>query len=162
MGESAAPVIVVLLAEDETLVRMVASEMLQEDGYQVYEARDGQEALTILEVRADSVRALISDISMPHLNGLDLASIVRKRWPHIGIVLASAHPPTDVRDKIPDRALFVAKPFREADLLKAVKAVIGTEIAPGPAVSLHNFALRYAGQLHGVRGLAQPLPELDE
>ena len=48
--------VVVLLVEDETLVRLLANDMLAEAGYRVLEARDGQEALTILEVH-DSIRA---------------------------------------------------------------------------------------------------------
>ncbi|HKH96480.1 MAG TPA: response regulator, partial [Beijerinckiaceae bacterium] len=93
MADSSAPAIVVLVAEDETLVRMVAVEALEDAGFQVYEARDSQEALTILEVRGQVVRALVSDITLPNVNGLDLAQIVAERWPHIGIVLASAYPP---------------------------------------------------------------------
>jgi CheY-like chemotaxis protein len=69
MSEHPTPAVIVLIAEDETLVRMVLSEMLQEEGYQVFEARDGQEALTILELRADVVRAMVSDVTMPNLNG---------------------------------------------------------------------------------------------
>jgi hypothetical protein len=87
---------------------------------------------------------------------------VSARWPHIGIVLASARPPADLGERIPDGAHFVPKPFREADLLKAVEAVIKTDIVPGPAVGLHNFALRSAGQMHGAGGLAQPLSKPDE
>ncbi|MBM0206101.1 response regulator [Micromonospora sp. STR1s_5] len=162
MNEPAPPAVVVLIAEDETLVRMMLSEMLQENGYHVYEARDGQEALTILEVRAESVRALVTDISMPNLNGLDLAEIVSARWPHMGVVLASGHPPTDIRARMPGGAQFVAKPFREAELLKAVEAVIKTDMVPGPPVPLHNFPLLPAGQMHGAGGLAQPLPEPEE
>jgi CheY-like chemotaxis protein len=111
--------------EAETLVRVVASEMLfEEGGFHVYEARDGQEALVILELRGDSVRALVSDISMPHLSGLDLAAIVKGRWPHLGIVLASAYPPADLRERMPKGALFLEKPYKGVDLLKAVQSCL--------------------------------------
>jgi YesN/AraC family two-component response regulator len=126
------------------------------------EARDGQEALTVLEVRGGSIRALVTDITMPNLNGLDLAAIASARWPHIGIVLTSGHPPTDIRDRMPDRAQFVAKPVRNAALLRALEAVMQAEIVPGPAARLHNFPLLHAGQMHGSGGLAQPLSEPDE
>ena len=62
--------------------------MLSEAGYRVLEARDGQEALTILEVHAD-VRAVFTDVTMPTLDGLSLAKIVSERWPQIGILLTS-------------------------------------------------------------------------
>jgi CheY-like chemotaxis protein len=153
------PAITVLLAEDETLVRMVASELLEEAGYQVYEARDGQEALTILEVRGDSVGALVSDITMPNLGGLDLAAIVRARWPHIGIVLASGNAPHDLRVRLPEGARFLGKPCNQRDLIEAVEAVARPKAVPGPAVSLHSIPTLHAGQMHGAGGLAQPLPE---
>jgi two-component system C4-dicarboxylate transport response regulator DctD len=100
--------------------------------------------LAILELRGDSVRALVSDISMPHLSGLDLAAIVKGRWPYIGIVLASAYPPADLRERMPKGALFLEKPYKGMDLLTAVQFVLGAErLAPGPAVRLHNFPLQH-------------------
>src|SRR5687768_7462054 len=80
--------VVVLVAEDETLVRLLANDILNEAGYRVLEARDGQEALTILELH-DDVRALLTDVSMPNVDGISLANIVRGRWPHIAIVVGS-------------------------------------------------------------------------
>jgi hypothetical protein len=80
--------VVVLVVEDETLIRLLANDMLSEAGYRVLEARDGQEALTILEVHAD-VRALFTDVTMPNVDGLSLAKIVSERWPQIGILLTS-------------------------------------------------------------------------
>jgi hypothetical protein len=63
---------------------------------------------------------------------------------------------------MPERARFVAKPFREADLLKAIGAVIDTEIVPGRAVCLQDFPFLRAGKVPGSSGLAQQLPKLDE
>jgi len=162
MVDVVTPAIVVLLAEDETLVRMVASELLEDAGYQVYEARDGQEALTILEVRGESVAALVSDTNMPNLGGLDLAAIVSARWPHIGIVLASGNPPPDMRERLPEGARFLGKPYRQPQLIDAIEAVVRAKTAPGPAVSLHNIPTLHPGQLHGAGGLAHPLPEPEE
>ena len=157
MELSARPVI--LVAEDETLVRMTTSEMLEESGHQVYQARDGQEALTILEVRGESVNVLFSDITMPNLGGLDLAEIVHARWPHIGIVLCSGNAPPDLKQRMPLEATFIGKPFREAEALAAVRAASQRRPAAGPAVALHSFPTLRAGQTHGAGGLAQPLPE---
>lgn len=159
MAETSSPPLAVLLVEDETLVRVVASEMLGDEGFQVYEARDGQEALTILEMRGDGIKALVTDIAMPNLSGLDLVAIVSGRWPHLGIVLASAHAPPDLREKMPPGARFLAKPYKASDLAQAVQAAIGENAAPGPAVALHGIPPLQAGRMHGAGGLAQPLPE---
>jgi len=156
------PAIVVLLVDDETLVRMVASELLEDEGYQVYEARDGQEALTILEMRGHSITVLVSDITMPNLGGLDLAAIVSARWPRIGLVLASGCAPSDLKDRLPEGARFLRKPCRQPELIQAVETVVRAKAAPGPAVPLHSFPTLHAGKMHGAGGLAQPLPEPED
>jgi CheY-like chemotaxis protein len=81
---------VILLVEDETLVRMIASDVLTEDaGYRVIEAGNADEALTLLEVRHD-VRLVFTDVDMPgSLNGYALARIVDMRWPGIGVIVTS-------------------------------------------------------------------------
>lgn len=153
--------VVVLVAEDETLVRMYVTETLEDAGFEVYEARDGQEALTILEVRGHVVRALVSDVAMPNLGGLDLARIVADRWPHIGIVLASAYPGPNLREQVPEGARFLHKPYKGAELVEALNTVLHSEEAdqPGPPVALHSFPSITPGNMHGAGGLAQPLPE---
>ena len=79
--DSQAPVIV-LLAEDETLVRMVAAEMLREEGsFKVIEAADADQALTVLEATTN-VQALVTDVEMPgSLDGFTLARLVRQARP---------------------------------------------------------------------------------
>lgn len=89
-SKDAAPLIV-LVAEDETLVRLLANDMLTDADYRVVEAHDGQEALAILGAK-NTVRALLTDVNMPNVDGLALAKIVRQRWPHIGIVVTSGMP----------------------------------------------------------------------
>ena len=162
MAQSAAPAVVVLIAEDETLVRLYATETLQEAGYQVFDARDGQEALTVLEVRGDAVRALVSDIAMPSLDGLSLAKIVSARWPHIGIVLTSGYPPAELHDEMPPGARFLRKPYRPDNLVRELEAMIGDDPAVSAPVALHSIPTMQPGHMHGAGGLAQPLAEPDE
>ena len=74
--------VVILVAEDETLVRLVANDMLTDADYRVVEAHDGQEALSILSEQ-NTVRAIFTDVNMPHVDGIALARIVRERLaPH--------------------------------------------------------------------------------
>ena len=76
---------VVLMVEDEPLVRMCAADMLEDEGFGVIEAATAPAALKILEKR-DDVTALFTDIDMPGgMNGLELAGIVHARWPHIAL-----------------------------------------------------------------------------
>src|SRR5215212_1536376 len=80
---------VVLLVEDEPLVRMCAADILEDEGFEVIEAATAPAALKILEKR-DDVMAVFTDIDMPGgMNGLELAGIVDARWPHIALVVTS-------------------------------------------------------------------------
>jgi len=112
--------LIVLVAEDEALVRLVANEMLTDADYRVVEAHDGQEALAILGAK-NTVRALLTDVNMPNVDGLELAKIVRQRWPHIGVVVTSGRP---LPSALPAGARFISKPYRYEDVLSELEAVI--------------------------------------
>ena len=87
--------VLVLLVEDEVLVRLVACDGLEAAGFTVVEANDAQEALDVLASRSD-IGVLFTDVNMPGaLDGLDLAELVHLRWPHIKLVVTSgkiSHP----------------------------------------------------------------------
>lgn len=79
---------VILVVEDELLIRMNAVEMIEE-AFEVVEAGNAEEAIVILEGRLD-VAVVFTDIQMPgSLDGLKLAAVVRLRWPPIKIVATS-------------------------------------------------------------------------
>jgi two-component system, response regulator PdtaR len=80
---------VVLVVEDQTLVRMFMTDFHDEAGFKVFEAVSADEALTVLEARPD-VQAVVTDIEMPgSMNGIALAKVVRGRWLGIGVVVTS-------------------------------------------------------------------------
>jgi response regulator RpfG family c-di-GMP phosphodiesterase len=80
---------VVLVVEDEPLIRLLAAEVLEEEGFDVLEAATAPAALALLEKRPE-VQALFTDIDMPGgMNGLELAQVVHERYPHIALVVTS-------------------------------------------------------------------------
>lgn len=101
---------VVLVVDDEPLVRMYAAELFEDLGYEVLEAEDGLDAIAQLEARGD-VSLLFSDCRMPRMSGPDLAAVVSRRWPEVRILLVSgyAHPN-------PTRWPLLDKPFTAGDL----------------------------------------------
>jgi two-component system, response regulator PdtaR len=108
---------VVLLVEDELLVRMTAADELEEAGFHVLEAANADVALAVLEVRSDEVQVLFTDIDMPgSMDGMALAEQVHRRWPHVLLLISSGyarpHP-----DEIPDHGHFVPKPYRAATVV---------------------------------------------
>src|SRR6202158_3049734 len=80
---------VVLVVEDEMLLRMRAVDMVEDAGYTPLEAMDADEAVTILESRSD-IALICTDIQMPgSMDGLGLAHAVHERWPSIKIIVVS-------------------------------------------------------------------------
>jgi CheY-like chemotaxis protein len=170
-GEADKPT-VILLVEDEALVRMLGADILMDSGFRVIEAVNADEALTLLEARPD-VRAIFTDVEIPgSLNGFTFARLVHRAWPQIGIVITSGREgPGD--EGMPAGALFISKPFTASRLLEAVHAVLRPEPQPiivplqdVPAVEPSAPVLPAAVSLdqlptgNGVTGgLAQPLSE---
>jgi CheY-like chemotaxis protein len=109
----------VLVVEDDALLRMHAAEMIEEAGFQVLEANGADEAIRVLESRAD-IRIIFTDIDMPgSMNGLKLAHAVAHRWPPIRIVATSGH--FQVREgDLPTGGRFIAKPYRANQIISAL------------------------------------------
>jgi CheY-like chemotaxis protein len=106
---------VVLIAEDEPLLRLQATDLLEDHGFEVVEAKDAATALRVMENRPD-VCLLFTDIQMPgQFDGMDLARQVHARWPHVLLVITSGQKRPRPAE-IPDDGRFVAKPYDAAEL----------------------------------------------
>ncbi|MBM0205852.1 response regulator [Micromonospora sp. STR1s_5] len=117
----------VLVADDDDLVRKMIASTLEDAGYHVVEARDGQEALAILEPGETQIAGLVSDIRMPNVDGLDLAREVARRWPGTAIVLVSGYPTGGRLAQVPEAAMFVSKPFKPDELAHAVRRALSAK-----------------------------------
>jgi CheY-like chemotaxis protein len=101
---------VVLVVEDEPILRMMAMDLVEEAGFEALEAADADEAIAKLETRPD-IRILFTDIQMPgSMDGLKLARAVRDRWPPIRIILTSGNRREADLDLGPGQVFF-AKPY---------------------------------------------------
>jgi CheY-like chemotaxis protein len=121
-AKPAKPRHVVLIVEDEPLVRLTGADLLAGAGFEVLEAGNADEALRILEATPD-VRVVFSDVEMPgSLDGLALARRICRRWPSIGIVLTSGH---RIREEtIPREGRFVAKPYDGQVLVRQIEEIV--------------------------------------
>lgn len=112
---------VVLVVEDEPLLRMHAVDLIEDAGFDTVEARSADEAVNILMARTD-IRIVFTDIDMPgSMNGLRLAAAVRERWPPIEIIITSGLVSPKV-DDMPARVRFFPKPYDEKRLVSALRA----------------------------------------
>lgn len=110
---------VVLVVDDEDLVRQMTARTLTVAGFRVLEARDGEEAVALVDTLGTAVGLIVSDIRMPRMDGLQLAARVSHQWPTVPILLMSGQggPPMGYAGP------YFAKPFRPETLIAAVAAL---------------------------------------
>jgi two-component system, response regulator PdtaR len=114
---------VVLVVEDEPILRLHALDIVEEAGFTAIEARNADEAIAILESRSD-IALLLTDVNMPgSMDGLKLAHAVRNRWPPIRIVVVSGHVQLD-QDALPSDSRFFGKPFEAQKLIGELRNMI--------------------------------------
>ena len=119
---------VVLVVEDEFLIRVGTIDALEDDGYRVIEAGSAAEALALLEA-GEVVELMVTDIRMPgEMDGVGLAWRVSKVWPGVAIIVLSAQPqPHD--DDLPLGAAFLAKPATPAQIVAAARTAADLRVA---------------------------------
>jgi CheY-like chemotaxis protein len=114
---------VVLLVEDEFLVRQTLVDILREAEFWVVEAQDADEAFELFRSRTD-VAVVVTDVNMPgSMNGFEFARLVRQAWAEVGVLAISGQVDPGSNDLAPNTT-FLRKPFRSAALIKALQEVI--------------------------------------
>jgi DNA-binding NarL/FixJ family response regulator len=109
MTSQADPRPVVIVVEDEFLIRLAVVEVLAEEGFVAIEAGHAEEALATLNLRAADIHVLFTDIHMPGaMDGLALAHHARQSWPWIALLITSATTP---KTALPAGSRFLPKPY---------------------------------------------------
>ena len=107
----------VLVVEDEEIIRMLAADALLEAGFEVVEAAHGEAALAVLRERANDIQAVFTDVRMPgSIDGLELAETVSRQWPWVGLLVASGHARPGRAD-LPHDCRFLPKPYGLAHVI---------------------------------------------
>jgi AmiR/NasT family two-component response regulator len=110
----------ILIAEDETIIRLDLRKLLEEAGHEVCaEARDGAEAVELVQAQEPDLAIL--DVKMPRLDGIDAAKQILEERP-IPIVMLTAYGQDELVARAVEAGVFgyLVKPFRESDLLPAI------------------------------------------
>jgi len=111
---------VILIVDDETLIRLAAVQIAEDEGFDVVEAANADEAIEILEGR-DDIRVIFTDIHMPgSMDGLKLAHAVRDRWPPIKIIVTSGREYPN-EDDLPEGGRFFPKPYDPPQIQAALR-----------------------------------------
>ncbi|EIM26698.1 response regulator [Microvirga lotononidis] len=116
----------ILVVEDEVLVRMTLVDVLEDAGFRVIEAAHADQALTALKAVSD-IQGVVTDVEMPRgsINGFELARKVRADWQEIGVLIASGRAAPKAGD-LPDGALFIGKPVHPETLVHLVKTLLNS------------------------------------
>jgi len=111
----------ILLVEDEPAVRQLFALALTRAGYEVLEARNGQEALKVFDKHGARIDLLLTDMRMPYMGGAELMEQLRRRRQTLKLICISGYPGMSEIDVTTD---FLAKPFSRDDLLSKVREVL--------------------------------------
>lgn len=114
----------VLVVEDEALIRMSSVDVIRDLGFEVIEAVDADHAVSLLE-SVPGITVVFTDIQMPgSMDGMLLAAIVRDRWPPIDLLITSGKM-RPVASDMPTGAQFVSKPYSPSDLKEQLYSLTG-------------------------------------
>jgi PAS domain S-box-containing protein len=112
----------VLVVEDEHAVRAIVRRTLRDAGYEVVDAFDGVDAMAVLETEGLQVDVVLSDVRMPRMDGRELASQIRAKWPALPVVMMSGFSGSEALDGGPaDEAPTLLKPFTALMLTTAIR-----------------------------------------
>ena len=122
----------ILIADDEPNIVAAVEFLLQHNGYEVHVARDGEEALKLVEATHPDL--VLLDVMMPQKSGYEVCKRIRERadWRHIKIIMLSAKG----RDSEVNKGLstgadvYVTKPFSTRELMDKIKGLLGRNMEP--------------------------------
>jgi CheY-like chemotaxis protein len=118
----------VLLVEDESMVRSMTREVLEESGYRVIDATNGNEAITICRLHAGPIHLMLTDVVMPGVSGRELADSLCQLRPHMRVLYMSGYTDDAVvhQGVLDDGVAFIEKPFMPDALIRKVRQVLET------------------------------------
>ena len=117
----------ILLVEDEERTRSLLCKLLEDQGYLVLEADDGEAALSISEVFEGEIHLLVTDLMMPIMNGKELADRLCALRPEIKVLFISGISRTDILPEVcEERSDWLHKPFTIAELNSKVRRILNS------------------------------------
>lgn len=117
----------VVVVDDDDFIRDSYSDVLRTLGYTVLVAEDGEHALQVMTDHDAPIHLVISDISMPNMDGLEFVGMLRAAYPNMKALLVSGQGPqylVDNRDRIPEGVHFLAKPVTMGQLASRVRQIL--------------------------------------
>jgi len=118
-----------LVVDNETVIRRLLTMYLEHSGFACDVAASGEEALALLSERPARFRAVITDLQMPDMDGLQLASLVQERFPGLKVLIVSgtdSPPSARILQEIGNTS-FLHKPVTRVKLVDSLRGLLGVE-----------------------------------
>ncbi len=117
---------VILLVDDEEIIRITAEKMLKSMNYEVILARDGREAVDIFRENHRKIDLVLLDMIMPVLNGRETFNMIRQIDPDVKVVLSSGFSKAEDVKQMTEKGLsgFIRKPYRKAELSRIIADIL--------------------------------------
>jgi CheY-like chemotaxis protein len=122
---------IIIIAEDEPMVRGIMARTLRDCGYGVLEAADGREALDLVAGQDGRISLIVADVVMPDMGGRVMAAELARRWPHVPVLFTSGYTGLDVvrRGLLEEGREFIQKPLAPEELARKVREMVDARMA---------------------------------
>ena len=137
--------ITILVADDDDTLRSLIKKVLSQAGYEVLSAPSGDQALEIARAWRGHLDLLVTDVSMPGMEGPDLARHITEMSPDTSVLFISTNTAgIEVQDSLTSTTAFMSKPFRPSELLSQVNSMVSSEggLSNDPGVSKLDPAIK--------------------
>ena len=114
---------IILLAEDEPLLRELGETILTQAGYTILTASTGDGLRDLLKTHRGTIDLLLTDVVMPEIPGPELVRMARERWPKVKVLYMSGYSDSELKD-LGQNAAFIQKPFTPAELTAKIAEIL--------------------------------------
>lgn len=116
----------ILLVEDETEIRILLAEVFRMEGYEIFQAADGRQALTVFDENKEKIDLLITDLGLPHLGGIDVIRHLRESKQDLLIIGSSGYGRANIREEVIEAGgdEFMPKPYVTKMLIERVRKML--------------------------------------
>ena len=124
----------ILVVDDEEILRKATETLLRAQGYRVVCAADGHEAVSRASSLVDSLRVVVTDVMMPRLDGFATATMIRRFAPEVPVIAMTGYAGPEVSDRLKAAGIvdLLPKPFEPDDLLHAIETALHAQRPPAP------------------------------
>lgn len=125
----------ILVIDDETALRLIASRMVERMGLRALVATNGREGVELFRAKAPEIGAVLLDMAMPEMDGFETMAALRQIDPEVRVILCSGYPREEIIDRFKDRlpTAFIQKPYEMATLKQLLSGVLGRPMGAASA-----------------------------